>query len=904
MNNITKQFHDVILQMVVSKNANNENEIDTIISEFSRLPMFNSNLTKDDIKEVRKEILSERSIKLNLGTLIEGYVKHEKWFLNRKADLEMRYWERYKMYLVGQKKFPSDVVNTMDTMLDTLTDLLGDPELDSSFQRRGLIIGDVQSGKTSNYTGLICKAVDAGYKVVVLLTGVIEKLRQQTQMRLDEGFVGIDSTAMINKKVNNVIGVGKYNSSFNPVVLTSTMNDFKAQTARNLGFNLATINEPVLFVIKKNVSTLKHLNKWLKTFNQSENDIIDNSILVIDDESDNASVNTNPEDRNPTTINFQIRELLSVFRKASYVGFTATPFANIFIDPESNDEMIKEDLFPKDYIYSLNSPTNYIGARNIFEDDGKHRGMLKEIDEDAIEIDIPSNHKSDFLVYSIPLDLIEAINVFLIANVIRDLRDDINVHRSMLINVSRFTNVQNQIERIVNNYLKDVQNAIRLYGCTNSQNEIINGIYNAFKRNYSELGYKWDDIKKNMYKSITPITIVTVNQSKKNALNYEECKTHGLRVIAIGGLSLSRGLTLEGLIVSYFYRNSKMYDTLMQMGRWFGYRKNYEDLCKIWMTPKSIEWYEHISLATDELRKDIKQYENSGLTPKDFGLRVRSDINALLVTARNKMRTASSVEVCVNLSGEVIETTNLFNDVDFNKQNSQAIQNMVIELLSNKKIVEQSGKNSYIFKNIDKKSVIKLLSEFKLPTINTVFNTEHIIEFINGYKGRELEKWDIAFASGESEKEFQIIGDKKIKRIKRSFSIENKGKILKMSGKNKRLGSSSDGKYGLTKEQIKHVQSCTEKKNVPQNYYFKYVDRNPLLMIYIVELNNCKNKDSESVDEIKNKFNKSKYPLVGIGVGIPKLKNNKTKLAKYTINKIQQDLTYEDEFGEEFGDEE
>ena len=152
---------------------------------------------------------------------------------------------------------------------------------------------------------------------------------------------------------------------------------------------------------------------------------------------------------------------------------------------------------------------------------------------------------------------------------------------------------------------------------------------------------------------------------------------------------MSRGLTLEGLVVSYFYRNSKMYDTLMQMGRWFGYRKGYDDLCRIWMSDESIEWYRHISQATDELRDEIKRYEDTGLTPMDFGLRVRSDITSLIVTARNKMRSAESRECVICLSGAHIETPEIYSDIDKNRKNYETVRLFVEELLAEEyKVVE------------------------------------------------------------------------------------------------------------------------------------------------------------------------------------------------------------------------
>lgn len=912
MLNIKDQFYNLLISLIVGQDIVEEKKIDEYINQFKALPMFSTSLTEEDIKSVRNKITSEISIKLDMGTLLKGDYNYKKWFLNKKSELDMKYWERYKKYLLQDKKFSPTVVNTMDDILDTLTDLLGDPSSDYKFQRRGLIMGDVQSGKTSNYTGLICKGADAGYKVIVLLTGTIEKLRKQTQLRIDEGFVGIDSAAMIKNRENNRIGVGKYDQTITPVVLTSTINDFNLQTARNLGFDLKTINQPVIFVVKKNVSTLKHLNQWLRNFNKGTGESIDNSLLLIDDESDNASVNTNTEDSNPTSINAQIRDLLNIFTKSSYVGFTATPFANIFIDPDTNDSMLKEDLFPKDYIYSLNAPSNYIGARDIFNENGKyHNEMLEIIDYDEIEECLPMKHKNSDIIGYLPRDLEEAIRTFLLANVIRDLRGDKKAHRSMLINMSRFTNIQNQLKVIVNSYLKDIQSAVKVYSKLSKEkalnNNLIKDLYDTFNKYYKNKGYKWEEVQQTLYKSIAPITVVVVNQSNKNTLNYEEYEENGLRVIAIGGLSLSRGLTLEGLIISYLYRNSKMYDTLMQMGRWFGYRKNYDDLCKIWMTEESISWYEHISEATDELREEIKKYENSGYTPKDFGLRVRSDINTLLVTARNKMRTASSMKVSVTLSGEVIETPNIFADIDKNISNKEAVKRLINSMKSNKKITTKRKKSNKldndnevktcIYKDVKLENIIDLLNDIEVPVSNSFFNIESILNFLNGYKGEELKLWDVAFISGDSHRKFCFDGEQ-INLIKRSFSLENSNKVLKMGGPKNRIGSPGDGKLGLSSEQLKIHKPKTQKE------YFKNIERNPLLIIYMVELKECKpiNKDEQIVEKLKDLYESRKEPLIGFSIGIPKLNHAESKYITYTTNKIHQILNMDEYY--DIGDDE
>ena len=460
MNDIEKRFHGLVSSFLAGEPEIKEQTIDEKIEELRCIPTFSS-LSDIEVENVRAEIKSEFSIKLDQGSLIQEK-GHEKWFLDKKPLLDMKYWERYKKYLLNDKGFSVKVVNVMDDILDKLTDLLGDPSRDVAYSRRGLIIGDVQSGKTANYLGLICKAVDAGYKVVVLMTGTIEKLRKQTQMRVDEGFVGADSDAMVKMLENGqVIGVGKYDSSIRPMVLTSTADDFKQQNANNLGFDLRNINGPVIFVVKKNSSILKRLNKWLTTFNQNGQQKIRQSILMIDDEADNASVNTNKDEDTPTAINGQIRDLVSKFEKSSYVGFTATPFANIFIDPDSYDAMLEEDLFPKDYIYSLNAPSNYTGARNIFAEDGNASYMLVEIDDNfrnpqSIEFILPLKHKSSIHVRELPKDLKTAIEAFVLANTMEDLMGLSDNHRSMLINVSRFTAVQEEVSGLVNEYLKNI----------------------------------------------------------------------------------------------------------------------------------------------------------------------------------------------------------------------------------------------------------------------------------------------------------------------------------------------------------------------------------------------------------------------------------------------------------------
>lgn len=895
MNNIVQSFKNVVLAFLITQNITDEIAIDEVISIQSKSPLFEGKLSIEDISKVRNQIHSEYAITLDKGVSIVYNFKP--WYMNRKKDLDMKYWDRYKQYLINDKNFSVPTVNTMDIVSDELTDLLGDPQ-QAPFQRRGLIIGDVQSGKTANYSGLICKAADAGYKVIVLLTGTIEKLRSQTQKRIDEAFTGRDSDAMLKQKETVDIGVGKYEKTLKAISFTSKSNDFKAQQAASLGLSLDSLNDPAIFVIKKNAKSLRNLNDWFKIQNLNNNTKINKSLLMIDDESDNASINTNPEDRDPTKTNGLIVEMLGLFNKASYVGFTATPFANIFIDPDTDEDMKNANLFPRDYIYALNAPSNYIGARNIFLENSEYNFMLKKIYDG--EIYFPLNHTKESIFNELSPSLCDAINAFLIANVIRDLRGDEKTHRSMIVNISRFVNCQSQIYDLINNYVNKIKNSVRLFSKLDLnvalKNEDILRLKETFEKEYAKIEFDWNSIMTQLYTSIAPIQVNIVNQRNIGTLNYEENEENGLRTIAVGGLSLSRGLTLEGLVVSYFYRNSKMYDTLMQMGRWFGYRKNYDDLCRIWMSEENIDWYNYISEATDELRYEVKRMRDMNKTPLDFGFRVRNDIDGLLVTARNKMRTAKDFKRNVSLSGEVVETPYVFDDEVKNKINIDNVRLMIHKLKENGTVcIKDDITNKYGYYNVDKNYITSLLNNVSYP-YNPKFDAESISKFISNYKGFELNKWDIVFISGSGNNKDNVFEGINIKTNMRKYDTKQtpNGKIIRISGSKARLGNPGDPKFGLNFEKIRIAEKEFENQNKNSNsinnkyYFISEIKRNPLLMIYLIDL-----KDDE-----KNTTN-IKENIIGLGIGIPNLTDEATKFAIYKVNKIYFELSENDDYGDE-----
>ena len=387
MNEKQELVSSFVIQQLDGKEKVESEDIMYLINVFAQI----NPITEEQKQEVLRDVQSKIQISIDKGVLITEK-SHLPWYNSAKGNIEPKFWNRYKLYL-RQQGWNNAVLNEMDDATDAIMDLLGNPGQEEGFNRRGLCIGEVQSGKTSNYIALINKAADAGYKVIILLTGVMEKLRAQTQERVDLGFTGTDSDAFLKhqKGAEGKVGVGKYDKSSLAWSVTSKSSDFKQKTASSLIPHLDKISVPIIFVMKKNRPVLQNLSQWLEV---ADAGIINVPMLLIDDEADNASINTHNADTDPTAINKAIRELLNKFSKSNYLGFTATPYANIFIDPETDDDMFNEDLFPKDFIYCLPSPSNYIGPDAVFSSEGKYQNVLHNNDD--CEDYVPMKHKKDF----------------------------------------------------------------------------------------------------------------------------------------------------------------------------------------------------------------------------------------------------------------------------------------------------------------------------------------------------------------------------------------------------------------------------------------------------------------------------------------------------------------------------
>lgn len=881
-----------VLMQVKAGQIITEVQIEQLVAVFAVV----NPLTPEERTEVIRHLHTTLAVRMDRGACVKEK-DHKSWYYAAKKTLPSAFWDRYRLYLHKDKGFNSDVIDAMDSATDEMMDLLGNLATGVDFQRRGLVIGDVQSGKTSTYTALMNKAADAGYRVIILLTGTIEKLRRQTQQRIDYGFVGLDSSSLIKDKQNVYVGVGDYNPGIQSFVLTSTTSDFNKSTATRLNGKLASFQDPVLFVIKKNKSILEKLEQWLRTFNAIDGKIM-SPMLLIDDEADNASVNTKKGDDSPTAINANIRKLLKLFTKANYVGFTATPFANIFIDPDSTQEMLDDDLFPRDFIYALEPPTNYIGAESIFAPDAQYSYMLKGNDD--CETYLPERHKKDFIPDALPNSLKEAIVSFFITNAIRDLRRQNTKHRSMLVNISRFIDVQNCIQRSVDGYVRELQREIKNYylmGVDALKYESFAFIKSVFDKYYSLVEYSWDIVQQALNEGVASIVVRSVNggNAAKN-LNYDECEEEGLRLIAIGGFSLSRGLTLEGLSQSYFYRNSKMYDTLMQMGRWFGYRDGYDDLCQVWMGEESMAWYSYITTATEELKREVRRMQDENKTPKEFGLCVRSDIRALLVTARNKMRSAKDYTMSISLNGRVVETPYIPKDKDVIDRNMTATVTFFDRLKTAGYPFADCSclatKYPQIL-NVPQSYIIDYLNTYKSHYLNADFHTDDLINIIKSFEDDTTRLWTVAIATGKGSKGWFC--GKEINFVGRCFAI--KENALQMSGKGSRLGNASYAKAGLNESDTTDIEKrekvAQEQRHVKhafsqELYFISGLKRNPLLIVYPIELKptslegDTETKTAEKIEQAKKLPN----PIVGLGIGIPRIDGRENKTYQYKINLV------------------
>lgn len=704
-----------------------------------------------------------------------------------------------------------------------------------------MVVGHVQSGKTANYTGLICKAADAGYRLIVVIAGVHNNLRNQTQMRIDEGFVGRDSAKLLSVRGDSVIGVGRFDSSRRPVTFTNSVKDFSKATASGVGVPLQNLNQPAVFVIKKNSSTLRNLLEWLKEHSaRAGHSTVDAPMLLIDDEADNASINTRHGQGEVTRINGQIRSLLRMFDRSCYVGYTATPFANIFIDPGSDDEMRGADLFPKDFIVSLDPPSNYFGASRVFLDDADR--IIRDIDDN--EPWLPLKHKGTLVVTTLPPSLVKAVRAFVVARAIRLARGQTSAHSSMLVNASVSNEVQRQLRNELHILLGSIQASLRVNAASPDamDDPQIRALREVWTEEYANTDVAWRDVLALLHEAAAPMRTVLINSKSADTLDYAGHAKNGLSVIAVGGFSLSRGLTLEGLMISYFLRNSMMYDTLMQMGRWFGYRPGYDDLCRVWMPDEAAGWYAHIAEATEDLRDQLRSMQAANATPEQFGLRVRSHPDTLIVTARNKMGSGETVRVSIGLGGQFVETSTLKWDAASVDANRKAATRLAERMARAGAPVSRAtpARGGWLVTDVPPGPIEDFIAEFQNHPGSMLTEPGPVRRYVEERRETELAEWDVLFASvrqadphGVTDSSLGL--DIHCQRRKPGDRSEP-GSTLRVTNK-QRVASRGAEKAGLSEPLIEAAEQEWRDREGTTNYpdrIYRKIRTRPLLIVHLL----------------------------------------------------------------------
>lgn len=693
--------------------------LDTL-SNIGSIPKLNDekfdNLYKIAIKESRHRNQSGMTPSISLSSkdtkkiwLTSDRIEKLGW----EKDEIKTYRSRYMQYLntIGR---PKDYIDETKQSSLEIVKKFGDPQSEDSFFTRGLVVGSVQSGKTANFNAVINSSIDVGYSLIIVLSGIMEDLRKQTQKRIEKevvgytnGFIGVGIVAPFGE-------MGTYNDVTQIIIPTSDKTDFK-KSMKEADFSL---NNKNILVCKKNTSVLKNLILWLDNYLNENKDKIEIPFLIIDDEADNASLNNlgHKGKEYASTINGHIRALLALFKKKTYLGYTATPFGNVLQDRHEQPEQkwpiksageIKEfdqvgSLFPHNFIELLFPPVNYIGAKHFFEtrlnDIKKIDPLIPSAIDDHLEAfphrlnkdDLRPTHFTDRTTRAakkedvfppegvLPKSLEDAIKCFIISTAIRTSREKemynskmYQPHNTMLIHISRFTTWQTRTKNNVQAFVDELTSSLN-----NDSLSDKNGIYADFQliwnkyyayimeniRNYLPDDYEDDFLTPKTYKEIEPLLIKAISDVEVKAINSETKDSLSYpddtpkKYIAIGGNRLSRGFTLEGLTINYFIRNTNFSDTLLQMGRWFGYRPGYIDCCKVFATQDGLDKFDQTTATIEDLEeKFIEMNRDPANTPDNFSLKVLKHPGVLKITRPSILK--NTKEVNWSYSDHLIQTT-------------------------------------------------------------------------------------------------------------------------------------------------------------------------------------------------------------------------------------------------------
>ena len=633
-------------------------------------------------------------------------------------------WNHFYKTLVDQGHIGEETLEDLNKSTTKILNLNPSPVAVPKYSSRGLVMGHVQSGKTTNFLGVASKAADEGYRLIIVLSGITNNLRDQTQDRLESA---IDKSHWY--------------------MLTEKGVDFKAGKA-NAQFLLSNTSNRHIAVVKKNKSRLVSLYNWLN----SANAITRNSlpVLIIDDECDQATVNAGTQQKR-NAINKALQDLIDpdFLPKNAYIGYSATPFANILAD--TTDET---GIYPKDFVVSLDASPGYFGAAALFgseveEVDGSDNSgvdILRNIPNNDVDLVAPPKNRLKVEEWEPELvdSLRDSIHWFLLATACRWARGSKAKWSSMMIHTSSNIRPHEKTVELVSKYLEAVNLASLEADLAALWSKEIGKAKSL--RTGSEVS--WAEVWKALPQVLSAVGVIMDNSKSIDRLDYSpESKPYP--VIVVGGNTLSRGLTLEGLVSSYFLRTSNAYDSLMQMGRWFGYRPGYEDLQRIWMSNEkpylTSFWFRELSIVEDEIRQQIALYAREGLSPISLGIRIKS-LPGMAITAAAKMKSAVKAQIGF---GRSRQQTILFKvDKKSLKSNIDAAEQLVSELAPT---WADNGEGWQLSKNAGVGTVLTFINKYQMhPDVRTL-NPELLTKYIQNLNSeKELLKWNVAIYSNKT----------------------------------------------------------------------------------------------------------------------------------------------------------
>lgn len=662
-------------------------------------------------------------------------------------------WNRYKKTLEA-KRWTKELIDQMDRSTTTIVGMMAPPGV-PKFDYKGLAVGRVQSGKTGNFIGVLAKAADAGYKMIIVLGGTTNTLRYQTQDRIQKDLLALGDPGW-NWLTRAKVEEGSLK------ILPGDFGQFTPTAGEPAVSSSETVmaGQKSIGVVKKNAQVLRDLKAWIRATTPHAKSRC--PVLIIDDECDQASVNSASPDSNPTTINRLIREIIGLLPKVTYIGYTATPFANVFIDPE-----VEGDLYPKDFIVTLPKSEFYFGPERIFGRDpltGETTGrpganILREIsDEDVKHVRPPSGKAAaQAFSFEVPPTLHKTIVYFILNSAARLWREK-NVlnetgkgeFKSMLINTSQLKRIHSMtVEKVQHN----VAQLKRDYASRKSDEgwaklwEEESKKLNSVEVGCRHLKVTYEQLKQHLQETLDRIEVIKSNSSGEEVSNLNEVyhsNNRGKIVIVIGGNTLARGITLEGLTVSYFVREASAFDTLLQMGRWFGYRKDYEDMPRVWMTAQMMKDFFDLATIEFEFFKILEPYV-LGLSPREVGPKIRQHPD-YLPTAKSKMRKA--IECNISYTGHLIETTYYpREEANWLRANLESGRQLVASL-GGASAFADNGRSSFVKTSVSLENVIGFLKQYKVNERNKRFSQSNVISYLEtALKEKHHLNWNVVLRS-------------------------------------------------------------------------------------------------------------------------------------------------------------